>query len=200
MEKRKFKDFQDLFEYTSLLFQTKEDISIIADYEDAVFLMNVVSDVCFKEKHIELYSEEDNYVISKITDEFFCIEPLYRDGKLFHTEAETLIVMEYVLEEDVRILDYCHSDNLFLFTIDGGEYSQEDDITNDLDCCCGCKCDCECQDIWEVITDKLNDTLEVIEEDCCDECLKDALMELLMFGVGLGVDGYFGRVESDIKG
>ena len=112
------------------------------------------------------------------------IERFYINGKLVDEDTYHDIMLDYLddLERESE-------------EIESEEIEEECQCE---DCCDTSACDCEdeIEEIQEEITEKINDVLETIGFGC-EECTIRSLVELLTFGVDLGVKGHVIKVNDD---
>ena len=88
--------------------------------------------------------------------------------------------------------------DLYFFEMDREKYleiekleKQEDEIENE------CDCPCETNSFLVAVTDLVNDTLEMFEDqNTCDDCKFQALMDLVIMGVDGALQGYIVREED----
>ena len=92
--------------------------------------------------------------------------------------------------------------DLYFFEMDREKYleiekleKQEDEIENECDC--PYDCPCETNSFLVAVTDLVNDTLEMFEDqNTCDDCKFQALMDLVIMGVDGALQGYIVREED----
>jgi hypothetical protein len=62
------------------------------------------------------------------------------------------------------------------------------------------KCDCtDCEPIskhpYDIIAEEINEIMEMIYNESCEECLSNKLMSFFMMGIDMGLQGVFSKKE-----
>ena len=133
MEKNilKFDDDVDLADYLYSIFEEEDDITIIADLEYArIFAEMNFDDGEFKDYYaITIASDIDEYYISKIKDEMFCVEPCKSEsGNYLILESKKVIMLKDLMNDDLLMAIGC--DEFVEVSI------EEASPCNDCECCC----------------------------------------------------------------
>ena len=175
MEKNilKFDDDVDLADYLFSIFEEEDNITIIADLEYArIFAEMNFDDGEFTDYHaITIASDIDEYYISKIKDEMFCVEPCKSaSGNYLILESNKVIMLRDLMNDDLLMAIGC--DEFVEVSIE--EASPCDDCE-----CCFCDCDCECVEEEESAIDGLIDRYVdlIIDNDYSPLAIKEAFEE-----------------------
>lgn len=181
MIKKRFQKHKDIMDYVIGLFQEKNNISILCDYEDACVLRDIMSDTYFKEEYIEMNNTKDEYIVSRIGNDGFYIEPIIREDKMIYGEDNCLVVMEYLIYEHEDILDYFDGDEVIVVGLENQEGECEE--------CCNTE-NAFYGMISDLIENTMEDTMEELDEvRPCEDCTREILLGLLTKGIDIGLSG-----------
>ena len=106
----------------------------------------------------------------EVTEKFYC------DGE--EVLPESFYMLEEELEEN---MDFNEDD-----------YEDCDGNCND---CEFAGYENESKHPYDVITDEINEIIEMIDNDACEDCLGKKLIDFFMVGVDMGIQGVFARKE-----
>jgi hypothetical protein len=171
MNKITCEDFEDQIEYLFSRLEGEDSCTIICDREIAREISNLYDEDEFENLYsIELSTEDNVYIIGKIKDEIFCIEPAFNaSGRLLGFDEENIILVQKELyKEDIK--EYLEDfDNVVIIGLEDTEEEREC-----KDCCEGCISNCCYNDtedeglgeeieefLTEVIKDYYNDEIDL---------------------------------------
>lgn len=129
--------YDEFMEYVIDKFYEEDDIQVICDFDLADLLTCEFGNVDYVDyKGIDLQSDVDEYYVTKIKDEFFCVEPLKVNGKIKTTISDYFIIDNDILENNPTLFNYLEGNN---FTVDVIDYDEEYDCKNCYGDCNDCK-------------------------------------------------------------
>lgn len=115
-------NYSDFVEYVLDKFESEDSVTVISDYYLADVLNSSFGNRNYSDyKGIDLQSDVNEYCISKIGTEFFCIEPLKHERKIKTITDSYFIVDGYILEDNPTLFDYlekCVDEDLTIEVID----------------------------------------------------------------------------------
>lgn len=120
-------NYDEFAEYIVAKFENEENISFICDYDLANILMCEFGNRDYELKHIDITNERNGYYVSKIEEEFFCIEPMKEENEIKMTTSDYFIIDGNILEKNPTLFNYLEGDNFKVEIID---YDDEE-----CDCC-----------------------------------------------------------------
>lgn len=170
-------DFDDQVEYIFAYFEKEDDISVICDRDIAREISDLYDEEDFKNYYsIEMSTEDDIYIIGKIKDEIFSIEPAYHHGTLLGFEGDLVIVQKELFVNDIK--EYVEDfDNVIVVGLEEDEEELEETECNCAECndfeCehnCNSDNDEDMEEAEEYVLEKIkqyrNDDIDTIEELC----------------------------------
>ena len=213
---KRFESYEDIMDYVYGLVQKEDYISVLCDLEDVEELKELAYDEDYRNIDLEISSRKEDYIVSKIKGELFCIEPIIRDKGdkeiMIYGEDSLMVILDYMIEiHGDKILENFTGDRVIILGFN--EELEEDDFDEDGfydESECGCD---ECknnsyEDTGNLMSQGLkniedNDILqqfildecaELIEEldlaVCCQNCIDEITLKIMPKLVTMYLAGY----------
>lgn len=102
MNIKNFDNYDDMFISVVSQFNSLKSVSVICDYIMAEELLSSVNLEDYQEYiGIDLQSDVEKYVVSRCGNEYLCIEPIFRDGRLIYGEDDNIIILDNVYTKEI---------------------------------------------------------------------------------------------------
>lgn len=167
-----FDTYSELIDECLELLESKDSIAIYADETLATEILEMTTLSDYKEHKVEFSGDVDTYLISKIGNEFFCIEPAVftegtHIGEYKYAEPDYMILFaDAVINNYEEIVKIYEGDIQTIF-MDYDEFDLDDEDFEEED-----ECDCpECT--------VLKFTEKILESCGRPECIENILKEFL---------------------
>jgi hypothetical protein len=106
-------------------------------------------------------------------------------------------------EENICETFYCNGQEItevqFMGVLEDLKNESEEDFECGTEESCE-NCDCtDCEPIskhpYDIIAEEINEIMEMIYNESCEECLSNKLMSFFMMGIDMGLQGVFSKKE-----
>lgn len=177
MKEIRFNDKDELLGYLINEIEESDDISIVLNYELAKEIANIYSDDDEEYSYfsISMATDTDEYVIGKVSDECFVIEPARRIEGYLENEADKIIILDELINDE--LLDSLECRELEVISLVEDDCSGED--CGDC-CCCNCvdKDDIQEFESYFDLNNKVDEYMELIEDNNKDsKAIRQAFVE-----------------------